>query len=434
MRIFSWIIRFCGCFLLMSSVLIAQEKVPIPPAIAQEMQALQKILATDPGNPAALFNLAMDYSTIEDDEKALDLLERMAEAHTGMDPKAPAGRPFKGIANNPRFLSLITQIEKENPAVVRSTTEFSIHERDLLPEGVAYDAIGKTFYFSSINKHKLVAVHLDGLAKDFKSPGQDGLCETFGLKVDAKRRILWVVSDCFAPGAQNNAERMGLFQYDLKMGTLRFKHLLPPNAKGFLNDVAINSAGEAFTTNTGTGEVFRASPNHDGLEPFLPQNSVVQANGIAISRDDKLLFVSGWTGVARVDISSRQVQLLSKPRTISDANLDGLYFYKNSLIGIQNPDVHPGRVMCYHLSPDGKAITRSEVLEAYNPIFDIPTTGVLIGDSFFFAANPQFDRRREDGSMPPPGELQDIHVVQLKLGQSRSGDKQTEIRNASCCN
>jgi hypothetical protein len=90
--------------------------------------------------------------------------------------------------------------------------------------------------------------------------------------------------------------------------------------------------------------------------------------------------------------------------------------------------------MCYHLSPDRKSITRSEVLEAYNPIFEIPTTGVLIGDSFFFAANPQFDRRREDGSMPPPGELQDIHVVQLKLRQSRSGDKQTEIRNASCCN
>jgi len=46
----------------------------------------------------------------------------------------------------------------------------------------------------------------------------------------------------------------GPVQYDLKTGTLRFKHLLPPNAKGFLNDVAFNSVGEAFTTNTGTGE------------------------------------------------------------------------------------------------------------------------------------------------------------------------------------
>jgi hypothetical protein len=419
MRIFSWIAHFCGYFFLTASVypLIGQAKAPIPPATAQKMQALQKILATDPGNPAALFNLAMDYATIDDSGRALDLLERMAEAHTGMDPKAPAGRPFKGIANNPRFLSLIAQIEKENPAVVRSTTALLLHERDLLPEGIAYDPTDKTFYFSSINKHKLVAVRSDGFAKDFKSPGQDGLCETFGLKVDAKRRILWVVNDCFAPGAQNNAERMGLFQYDLKTGTLRFKHLLPPGAKGLLNDVALNSIGQAFTTNTGTGEVFRASPHHDGLEPFLPPNSVIQANGIAVSPDDKLLFVAGWTGVARVDISTRQVKLLARPHAISDANLDGLYFYRDSLVGIQNPDLHPGGVMRYYLSPDRNAITHAEVLEAYNPIFDVPTTGVLVGDSLFFAANPQFDKRKEDGSMPPPGELQDIHVVQLKLGQ-----------------
>jgi sugar lactone lactonase YvrE len=425
MRISSWIVRFGGSFFLMASLypLIGQERAPIPPAIAQEMQALQKILATDPDNPAALFNLAMDYATIHDSGKALDLLERMAEAHTGMDPKAPAGRPFKGIADNPRFLSLIAQIEKENPAIVRSTTVLLIHERDLLPEGIAYDPTGKTFYFSSISKHKIVAVRSDGFEKDFKASGQDGLCETFGLKVDAKRRILWVVSDCFAPDAPNNAERVGLFQYDLKTGTLRFKHLLPPDAKSFLNDVALNSVGEAFTTNTGTGEVFRASPNHDGLEPFLQPNSVIQANGIAVSPDDKLLFVAGWTGVARVDIATRQVRLLAKPRAISDANLDGLYFYQNSLVGIQNPDVHPGRVMRYYLSPDKNTITRAEVLEAYNPIFDVPTTGALVGDSLFFTANPQFDKRKEDGSMPPPSELQDIYVVQLKLGQSRSRDK-----------
>ena len=419
MRTLSWITRFCEWFFLIASLypLIAQEKAPIPPAIAQEMQALQKILAADPGNPAALINLAMDYATIEQGGKALDLLEEMAEAHTGMDPKAPAGRPFKALANNPRFLSLISQIEKENPAVVRSKTVFLIHERDLLPEGIAYDPTAKTFYVSSINKHKIVAVGLDGFAKDFKSPGQDGLCQTFGLKVDAKRRILWVVSDCFAPGTQNNAERQGLFQYDLTTGALRFKHLLPPDAKGFLNDVAVNSVGEAFTTNTGTGEVLRASPNHDGLEPFLPPNSVTQANGIAVSTDDKLLFVAGWIGVARVDIATRQVRLLAEPRDISDANLDGLYFYHDSLVGIQNPDLHPGRVMRYYLSPDRSAITRAEVYEAYNPIFEVPTTGALVGDSLFFAANPQFDKQKEDGSMPPPGELRDIQVVQLKLGQ-----------------
>jgi hypothetical protein len=266
----------------------------------------------------------LDYATIGDGSQALDLLERMAEAHTGMDPKTPAGRPFKNIANDPRFLSLVAQIEKENPPVVRSTTALLIGERDLFPEGIAYDAVGKTFYVSSISKQKILAVGLDGSANDFKVSGQDGLGETLGMKVDAKRRILWVISDSFAQSVQDKAERQGVFQYDLITGALRFKHLLPPGSGGFLNDVALTSTGEAFATNTGTGEVFRASPDHDGLEPFLPPNSVIQANGIAVSPDDKLLFVAGWVGVARVDIATRQVRLLAKPRSIADANIDGL--------------------------------------------------------------------------------------------------------------
>ena len=398
---------------------IAQErseaKNAIPPATAREIKELRKILADHPGDPAAQFNLALDYATVGNDAKALDLLEGMAEAHTGMDPKAPAGRPFKGIANNPRFLSLVARIEKENPPVVRSTSVLQIRERDLLPEGIAYDPVGKTFYVSSIAKHKILAVTLDGSAKDFKSPGQDGLGNTLGMKVDAKRRILWVVSDLFSPGTGDNAERQGLFQYDLRTGALRFKHLLPAGWKGFLNDVALTSTGEAFTTNTGTGEIFCASPDQDGLKPFLPPNSVIQANGIAVSQDDKLLFVAGWVGIARVDMATRQVQLLAKPRNVADANIDGLYFYKDSLVGIQNPDVHPGRVMRYYLNPARNGISRAEVLEAYNPIFDVPTTGTLVGDVLYFAANPQLDKRKEDGSMPALNELEDIHIVKLKL-------------------
>lgn len=71
--------------------------------------------------------------------------------------------------------------------------------------------------------------------------------------------------------------------------------------------------------------------------------------------------------------------------------------------------------MHYYLNPAKNTITRAEVFEAYNPIFDVPTTGTLVGDFFYFAANPQLDKRKEDGSMPSLGELQDIHIVRLKL-------------------
>jgi hypothetical protein len=391
----------------------SQQKKEIPPATAHEITILEAVLTSHPDDPAALFNLAIDEATIGENAKALSLLEKMSQAHSGLDPAGGAARSFKDIAHDPRFVAIVEQVRKENPPVVHTTVAYTLRERDLAPEGIAYDPVDKSFYVSSISKHKIVRLAPDGSSTDFKSSGQEGLGETLGMKVDAKRRYLWVTSDLF--NGDTKGSRFALYQYDLSTGALRFKHTAANGAEGFLNDVALNSKGEAFTTNTGTGEVFRASPDRDGLELFLPRDSVGQANGIALSPDDKVLFVAGWIGVARVDIASKQFKLLSKPLNISDAGLDGLYFYKGALAGIQNPDLHPSRVVRYALNPQWDAITRAEVLETYSPLSELPTTGTIVGDSLYFMGNTQIDKMKEHDTMPPPSELSDIRILKLKL-------------------
>jgi hypothetical protein len=388
-------------------------KKEVPPATAQEIELLQKILHGRPNDSAALFNLALDEASIGQRETAIDLLRQMANAHAGLDPREPAGRPFKDFVADPRFVSLVAQIEKENPPVIRSEPAFVIHERDLAPEGIAYDPVDKSFYISSVTKSKIVRITADGEAEDFKQSGQDGLGLTLGMKVDAPRRLLWVVS--IPAHLETGQSTSGVFQYDLRTGALRFKHQLPPGSAGFLNDVALRSSGEAFATNTGTGEVFRMSSDHDGIELLLPANSVPQANGISLSSDERVLFVGGWIGIARIDLATKQFQLLRKADNISDAGLDGMYFYKQSLIGIQNPDLHPGRVMRYFLNPAMDTITRAEILESYNPRFDIPTTGTLVRDSLYFMANTQIEKREQSGSSPAREPWQEIQVVKLKL-------------------
>jgi hypothetical protein len=391
----------------------SQQKKEIPPATAHEIGILEAFLAQHPNDPAALFNLAIDEATIGENAKALDLLEKMSQAHSGLDPTGGAGRSFQHIANDPRFTAIVERVRKENPPVVRSTVAYTIREPDLAPEGIAYDPVDRAFYLSSLSKNKIVRLGADGSVKDFKPSQQDGLGETLGMKVDAKRRYLWVTSDLFDGDPKES--RFALYQYDLNTGALRFKHASAKGAEGFLNDVALNSKGEAFTTNTATGEVFRAYPDRDGLESFLPRDAVGQANGITISPDDKVLFVAGWIGVARVDIATKGFKLLSKPLNISDAGLDGLYFYQGALIGIQNPDLHPSRVVRYVLNPRMGTITRAEVLETYNPLFDVPTTGALVGDSLYLMANTQIQKMKEHRIMPPLSELNDIQILKLKL-------------------
>jgi len=84
-------------------------------------------------------------------------------------------------------------------------------------------------------------------------------------------------------------------------------------------------------------------------------------------------------------------------------------------VGIQNPDLHPSRVVRYFLNPRLDAITRAEVLETYNPLFEVPTTGTLVDGTLFFMANTQIDKMKPHDQMPPIAELNDIRILKLKL-------------------
>jgi thioredoxin-like negative regulator of GroEL len=85
----------------------SQQKKEIPPAPAHEISILEAFLANHPDDPAALFNLAIDEATTGENTKALDHLEKMSQAHSGLDPAGGAFRTFKDIANDPRFVALV---------------------------------------------------------------------------------------------------------------------------------------------------------------------------------------------------------------------------------------------------------------------------------------------------------------------------------------
>lgn len=80
--------------------------------------------------------------------------------------------------------------------------------------------------------------------------------------------------------------------------------------------------------------------------------------------------------------------------------IDGLYFYKGKLIGVQN-GVAPRRVVRIHLNKSLDRAERLEVIEANNPVFDEPTLGVIVNDTFYFIANSQWGLVDDKGQLGP---------------------------------
>jgi hypothetical protein len=69
----------------------------------------------------------------------------------------------------------VTRIEKENPPTVRSATAFVVGERDLAPEGIAYDPVSHNFYMSSLSKHKIICVAVTAVRETSRVQARTGL-------------------------------------------------------------------------------------------------------------------------------------------------------------------------------------------------------------------------------------------------------------------
>lgn len=308
----------------------------------------------------------------------------------------------------------------------RSTIAFTLPEIDLIPEGIAYDPVDRAFFLSSLHKRKIVRVRLHAnrgpMIEDFTVQGQDGLYSTLGMKVDAARRILWVCStaESFMKGYSDaDAGKAALFKYDLRTRKLIRKYELGPKPAHLLNDLALNGQGDVFVTDTMSGEIFILQREKDALEVFIPTGTFYAPNGIAISDDGRKLFVSDvpW-GVYVVDVTTKRSEWLPQTTGISPSGSDGLYFYDNSLIGIINiVSERNGRIARFYLDRSAPAITRATVLDCNHPVYQWPTTGVVVGDSFFYIANSQygsFDEKRSLAEM----NLHKVVVMRVKLSAS----------------
>jgi hypothetical protein len=191
------------------------------------------------------------------------------------------------------------------------------------------------------------------------------------------------------------------------------------SAGHLLNDLAVTRAGDLYVTDSEAGALYHLAPGADRLERVLDGSAVFRANGIALAPDESRLFVAAWPGIVAVDPRSRTATPLRRPADVVTGGLDGLYFHEGSLVGVQN-DVHPGRVMRYWLSPALDSVVRAEVLQAYHPLFQQPTTGAIAGDDFYLLANPQLGRRRPFNSHVPLEQL-DPAVVVLRVALRSAG-------------
>ena len=251
-------------------------------------------------------------------------------------------------------------------------------EKDLIPEGIAIDAKSGRMFLSSLRKNKIVSAGINGSnAADFIEHDQYDYLSGFGMII--KGDTLYALSN----GLKMKDNKSVLLLLNIKTKQLIEKYEISILPYAYLNDLAISSTNEIFITDSESNKIYKIERPNKNLEVYLDTTEVPHSNGIAISDDNSKLFLASKKGIRVVDVKTKKI--LNQPN-IESSGIDGMKFYKNSLIGI----VEKG-VFRFYLNENGTEIKSKKEIIVFDYTFKSPTTFDIADNSIYFIKNTQLD-------------------------------------------
>ena len=291
---------------------------------------------------------------------------------------------------------------------------YRIDEKDIIPEGIAFDPSTKQFFLSSIHKSKIVSITQEGKVSDFVPSGAFGLKQVLGMKV--LDGVLWACNNTADYDTISKDRGAKIHLFETKTGNHLKTFTLNDGSKHIFNDLVFTTNGDAYITDSDGGAIYLIRKNGDTIEEFIKPTTLAYPNGLIISKDGKKLLVSTGSaqGVVSIDLLSKEIKPIPHEKFMF-FGIDGLYRYKQSWIGIQNV-VFPESIVKIETSADETSISKMRVLVADHPQFDSPTTGVIVGDDFYFIANSQLMQIiGNKGVIKKPAELKQTLIMKIAL-------------------
>lgn len=374
------------------------------------LDQLRQAWLLQPGHPGILYALAAASALAGDSAGAYRWLERYAEYGWS---RAPSGDPdFVSLRGRSRFDATARRIALNGVPRVRSDTAFVLRERELFPEGIAFDPRSRYWFVGSVRNRKIVRVDASGGAEDFAA-GEWELGSVLGMQVDTVRGILWAASAALPQMREYQPTDSGttaLFAFDVRSGHLVGRYPVPRDGvPHLLGDLVVSRGGDVYASDARGSRIYRLRRGADGPEVLVDSPLLISSQGLALSSDERALFVADYArGILRIDLRSRRIARLGHDEAISPRGIDGLYRDGPNLIAIQN-GTDPVRIVRLRLNGSGTRITGISVLESANPAATEPTLGVLVGGELFFVANSPWSHYDEAGRLRPN------HVVPYPL-------------------
>jgi len=371
--------------------------------VREQIATVEKLQPIVPDRGAVLYFLSTARQHLGETREALSLLKECLALREGFDP---SGDPaFLGLKGSKEFDDLVEKVHRDFPPVAAARFAFVTEEKDLIPEGLAYDGKKNLYYLSSLNRRKIVKIDSEGRVSDFVPGDRYGLLPVLGIRLDPADGTVW--ADSF-----EDAGRAELLHFD-SAGKLLGRYSPKDNTKHGFNDLVVRKNGEVISTDSLNNQLLRFDSRSQSFAPLATYRTLFYPNGIALADDDKTVYVADAVGVVKIDLPSGESRDVDPGPRNTLAGADGLYWHNGSLIAVQNGIGSP-RVAAFKLSKDGNRVTQTSVLENHTQFTALPTTGAIHGNDFYFIANSQIDNLNGDKIMDVT-KLAAVRIAVLRL-------------------
>lgn len=368
-----------------------------------------------PYHQVILYRLGIASALVDKPDEAITALDKAIHIDASFDLEIEA---LKSLEAKDTFIKLKqTQKDLQVP-IIKSDTAFVVNDDGAHIESVAYDLKTKSLFLGSIHKRKIIKRDNSGKVTDFTKSGEYGMGAVFGLRIDSKKRLLWACSSRMQEMENYDSTlQSSVYKFEISTGRLLNKYSTP--VASVFGDLTIDSNGKVYVSDGQSNTIFVVNEKENKLDSFFTAEAFWNIQGISFSEDDKYLFISDYIkGPFRLEVESKKLVKLEIGIDQSLKGVDGMLYYKNSLIAIQN-GVTPLRVTKYPLNEEKTAIVGFEIIDRAHPSFNEPTIGCLVNDQFYYVANSLWGAYDETFKIKPEL-VKDVVILHTDLSKAFS--------------
>lgn len=327
--------------------------------------------------------------------------------------------------NNPDFESIkgykgydkLVALQKRLATVeIHDEVYMTIEAAALHPESFVVLEDGELL-LGSIREKKIVKVDRSGKVSDWLETPYAVL----GMKVDFKKGHLWVSTAAVPEMKGFTATDQGksvVLQIDIR--TAEILQGIAYDEESIIGDLVVDQQDRIWLSNSMTPHLSRTETDTTkylgafNRKQFDLSDGYFSLQGLTLTDDEEYLYFSDYiTGLFRINIKEDNIEKVFAPQTSLLKGIDGLYYYKNTLLAIHN-GTKPYRVVQYFLDETGTYIDMERVINRGGESLGEPTLGQVKDGYFYYVANSPWPFYDEQKNLLVD-QLKPIEIRRIKL-------------------